>query len=208
MANKKVNDNSLTSQQLEFCYAYIANKFNGRKAGLAAHYSKNTVDQQVSRLLSNVKVQKKIRELTKLYFKPLGFKAQDVLNELAILGFSDMKDFIILEKGKAVSIKEMKELGINSRCIREMEIEEKIVGEDKDGKPIKTQKIKFKLHGKEKSLELLGKHADLFNDDEEGDEGSDPSVVLHIEPKDIQGKSASEIARDYSTLLRGLQKNK
>ena len=130
MANKKVNDNSLTSQQLEFCYAYIANKFNDRKAGLAAHYSKNTVDQQVSRLLSNVKVQKKIRELTKLYFKPLGFKAQDVLNELAILGFSDMKDFIILEKGKAVSIKEMKELGINSRCIREMEIEEKIVGED------------------------------------------------------------------------------
>ena len=208
MSDKK-NGKTLTLQQLEFCYLYIACKFNGRKAGLAAKYSAKTVDQQVSRLLSNVKIKKKIRELTKKYFIPLGFKVQDVLNELAILGFSDMKDFVEKgSKGQEVQLKDVHKMGLNSRCIKEMEIEDKFVIAQKGKKPIKLQKVKFKLHGKEKSLELLGKHADLFKIEEDKEDEESGDVVLHVEPKDIRGKSASEIARDYSTLLRGLQKGK
>jgi phage terminase small subunit len=205
---KKQKKNNITPKQLLFCYEYIANKFNRNIAYKKVYNvrSDEVAKVNASRLLTNANVIKKIKQLTKEYFTPLGYKVQDVLNELAIMGFSDMKDFII-EGKDGVEIKKVKDMGIKSRCIRELEIDNKTIT-IKD-KVIKLQKVKFKLHGKEKSLELLGKHSDIFKiEEEKGEGGRDPSVLLHVEPKDIQGRDAAEIARDYSTLLRGLSKSK
>lgn len=54
----------MNDKQARFCMEYVACKNNATQAAKAAGYSPKTADKQGSRLLKNVEVQKKIKELS------------------------------------------------------------------------------------------------------------------------------------------------
>ena len=142
-----------------FCQEYIID-LNQTKAAERAKYSKKTAAQQASRLLRNVKIQQRITELKEIRSERTVITQDMVLKELKILAQSDFRDYGEIEKTLAcpegrLKLKAFKEMkGDVTKAIKS--ISEHIT---KDG-----IQIKFKLHGKEKPLELLGKHLGMFMD--------------------------------------------
>jgi hypothetical protein len=82
---------------------------------------------------------------------------------LALLGFSDIKDYIEFEDGGGVRMKSLSEMPEHATRAIESIQEDRIIKEDSKGnQTIVHDKIKFKLHNKVKSLELLGKYKNMF----------------------------------------------
>ena len=153
MATQRLKD-GLTPQQHEFCYAYLAHKSNGTEAAIEAGYSKKTAYVQASKLLNHPKIKERIAELTEKALNKLTYTAQDVLNELAIMGFSNINNYMTF-KDDTACMKSNEEIGEASRAIQSIEI----IPQGENG-----NKIKFKLHDKKGSLDLLGKNLQLFTD--------------------------------------------
>lgn len=146
-------------QHEEFCQQYIID-LNATKAAERAKYSKKTAAQQASRLLSNVKIQKRIAELKAIRSERTQVTQDMVVKELLILARSDFRDYGEIVKEDAhpdgrLKLKVFKEMkGDATKAIKS--ISEHIT---KDG-----IQLKFKLHSKERPLELLGKHLGMFID--------------------------------------------
>lgn len=84
-------------------------------------------------------------------------QAKDTIKELALICFSDPKNYVDA-LGLPDQIKEkIKAMGPESRAISEIEVEE-------TGTEVKTTKVKFKFHSKMAALNLLGKHHKLYTD--------------------------------------------
>ena len=162
MAKKKQYKYSI--KELAFCYEYIANQGNATQAYKASYSAKkdSVAGSEAHKLLKKPKIQVKIEELTKKHFKSLGYKAEDVLRELAVLAFSDMSNHIDFD-GNKIDVKSFEDMGINTRCVKKFEIQEQYLG-SKDEENILGRKLKFELHDKKGSLELLGKNLKLFTD--------------------------------------------
>jgi len=111
-----------------FCQEYIKDR-NATQAAIRAGYSKETAQEQSSRLLSNIMVSERISALSIDAAKRNGITQDWVIQNL-----------------KSVA----------ERC---MQVEPVL---DKDGNP--TGEFVFQANGANKSLELLGKTAGLFND--------------------------------------------
>lgn len=137
----------LTNKQAAFCLEYMKD-FNGAQAAIRAGYSKKTAESQASRLLSKVKVQQKISELTEEALKRGDVEVDKWLRELKRLAFSDMRD-IAEWNAKDVILKDSQEISDHAAaCVKE-------VAETKDG-------VRVKLASKEKSLEMLGRYFGLL----------------------------------------------
>ena len=149
-ATKPTASTPLNKNQLAFCYEYIANKYNATAAAIAAGYSKRAARMVASRLLTYANVKKKVKELTEKYLTDIGLNSEQVIKELGLLAFQDMTDFCNLDSS-GVTLKSFEQMGAATKCIKEIEV-------DKDGK------IKIKMHDKKGSLELLGKHLELFTE--------------------------------------------
>lgn len=62
-AGKKTTSETLSSAQEKFCLEYRKHVGNGTAAAIAAGYSERTAAQQATRLLKNVNILKRIKEL-------------------------------------------------------------------------------------------------------------------------------------------------
>jgi len=147
-------------QHERFCQEYLID-LNGYKAAVRAKYSEKTARSRASQLLTKVNIQERIAELKEIRSERTQVTQDMVLKELKILAQSDIQDYLeVIEKYagskdgrlKLKLFAEMK--GNETRAIKS--ISEHIT---KDG-----IQLKFKLHGKEKPLELLGKHLGMFID--------------------------------------------
>ncbi len=146
------------TQHERFCQEYIID-LNGTKTAIRAKYSEKTAAAQASRLLRNVKIKDRIAELKEIRSERTVITQDMVLKELKILAQSDIQDYLDVVEEYAGSpdgrlklklFKEMK--GNATRAIKS--ISEHIT---KDG-----IQLKFKLHGKEKSLEILARHLGML----------------------------------------------
>jgi len=150
----EIEDTLLSLKEETFCREYIID-FNATRAARAAKYSKKTAAQQAVRMLRKVKIQKFIDSLKAAREKRTDIKADRVLEELAKLTFSNIADFIEIQGGKLV----MKDLATIPReqlaCIEEISEIETERG---------LRRFKFKLHSKDKALELAMKHLGLLEE--------------------------------------------
>jgi len=162
-------------QHEEFCQQYIID-LNQTKAAERAKYSKKTAAQQASRLLRNVKIQQRIAELKEIRSERTVITQDMVLKELWILARSDFKDYgeivkdLSCQEGR-LKLKVFNEMkGDATRAIKS--ISEHIT---KDG-----IQLKFKLHGKDKPLELLCRHLGMLVERHEvtGKEGGPVPIVF------------------------------
>lgn len=125
--------NGLTTKQEAFVLAYIGgddrgrHKFNATWAAKQAGYSEKTAYSSGARLLKDVEVQARVKELLDAWAIP----AAGVLSELTDIATAEWREFV------------------------------EILSWGAEGRPLK---VKMDLSSKVRSLELLGKHHQLFSD--------------------------------------------
>ncbi len=91
-ARPKKQDRPLSAQQVEFIEEYLLD-FNAKRAAIKVGYSAKTAEAQASRLLKNVKVHRVIVERQTKRAERIDISADRIEQELALMAFSDMKDF-------------------------------------------------------------------------------------------------------------------
>lgn len=156
----------LTAKQRRFCDEYLID-LNATQAAIRAGYSVQTANEQGSRLLAKVNIQTRIKKLMNIRSERTRVTQDLVINELARIGFADIKDFIKFKTAKTVLAydNETGEPIIDYRQIIEI-----IHCDEVDGRLIQEVSLNskgvftFKLHDKMKALELLGKHLGMFKD--------------------------------------------
>lgn len=151
----------LNQKQVLFCKYYIID-FNATQAAIQAGYSRKTAYSQGQRLLKHVEIQSQLQREIKNRAKRIDITQDRVLQELALLGFSDMGDFFEIEEGGQARMKTLAELPDGaSRVIKSIE-ENRFIKESSDGKQMYViDKVKFQLHDKIRPLLALGNHMGL-----------------------------------------------
>lgn len=145
----------LTAKKKRFCEEYIID-FNGTQAAIRSGYSKKTANEQASRLLTNVNIQSYIKILQNKLSENTQITAEMVINELAKIGFSDMREYYESEdKTKDITKMDNKlSAAISSIKITETE-----------GEWGSRTIREFRLHDKLSALDKLGRHLGVFEKD-------------------------------------------
>lgn len=153
---------ALTPKQTLFVAKYLANGLNATKAAISAGYAKKNADTQGARLLVNVKVAEAIAAKQGPRLEKLEITAERVLRELALLGFSNMLDYMTVNEDGFADINLKALTRDQAAAIQEISVD--MTGGSGDGKRELVPRMKFKLANKRDSLELLGKNLKLFTD--------------------------------------------
>lgn len=155
----------LTSKKERFCQEYIID-LNATRAAQRATYSQKTARSIGNRLLTNVDVKKRIEELKKERAERTKITQDQVLEELAIIGFSDLKNHIDIDSlTGAIQIRGFENMSEGSSRVLKSIKEDRVIKEDADGKKTTVyDKVKFELWDKPKALEMIGRHLAMFVD--------------------------------------------
>ena len=155
----------LSDKQELFCLEYLKD-LNATQAAKRAGYSHKTANEQGSQLLARLSISSRIQTLNAKRFNNAELQGLNVIKELALLSFSDIQDYIEIDDGGAITAKRFEEMkGKASKAIKSIK-EKKVIREAKDGSEAMLVESTFELTlwEKPKSLELLGKHHELFVD--------------------------------------------
>lgn len=153
---------ALTPKQTRFVAEYLANGLNGSKAAISAGYAKKSASVEATRLLANASISAEISKKTLKVMDKLEVTAERVLRELALMGFSNMLDYMTIEDGKLHEFDYSKLTRDQAAAIQEITMD--TAGGSGDGERKLVLRTRFKLGDKRGSLELLGKHLKLFTD--------------------------------------------
>ena len=161
----------LTAKQRLFVAEYLTD-FNATQAAIRAGYSRKTARFIGAENLTKPNIAGAIEEALEERLKALGVTSYRVLEELSKLGFSDIRNYV---KWGSASVKliDSDELGDEAAPA---------VAEVTQTPTQYGNSIKFKLHDKKGSLELLGKHLKLFTDKREhsGPDGGQISFTFDM----------------------------
>ncbi|CAD6049349.1 terminase small subunit [Escherichia coli] len=141
----------LTDKQELFAREYLKD-LNGTQAAIRAGYSEKTANEQASRLLANVNVQKFVAELKSARVEQTGIDAAYVLRRLVEIDQMDVLD-ILLQNGELKPIKDWPKVWRTT--LSGMDVVEIPCADS----AALLKKIKWP--DKVKNLELLGKHVSV-----------------------------------------------
>ncbi|EHT2500070.1 terminase small subunit [Escherichia coli] len=141
----------LTDKQELFAREYLKD-LNGTQAAIRAGYSEKTANEQASRLLANVNVQKFVAELKTARVEQTGIDAAYVLRRLVEIDQMDVLD-ILLQNGELKPIKDWPKVWRTT--LSGMDVVEMASADS----AALLKKIKWP--DKVKNLELLGKHVSV-----------------------------------------------
>lgn len=143
------NKIALNDKQECFCFEYCID-FNATQAAIRAGYSEKTARQIGSKLLTNIDIQNRIKELQADLSKTSGISALKIIQEHANIAFSNASKF----RDGWMSMKEFEELSEEDKsCIQEVQTKKttRIVGDVE----FEEDWVKIKLYDKQKSLDSL-----------------------------------------------------
>jgi phage terminase small subunit len=172
--NKTTTEPRLNRRQQLFVQEYLVD-LNAKRAATAVGYSEKTADSIGRENLRKPQIKAAIdTEIAKRKAR-ISFTADQVMEELARIGFSDMKDFIEIDGGGAIRAFPLDGLAEGkSRIIKKVK-EKRVIRTTKgtesnpDGDQILDSTYEFELCDKVKSLELLARHLGLLHDKTEVD---------------------------------------
>ena len=157
----------LNPKQSRFVQEYLID-LNATQAAIRAGYSVKTATPQAARLLTKVDVQLAITEGQRQLAAKTGITQERVLEELAIIAFSDIKNYLDIDQDTGgIRAKSFDDATMPDKASRALEMvrEDRMIREDSKGNDsIINSKVTFKMHDKMKALELLGKHLGMFKD--------------------------------------------
>ncbi len=153
MAQAKKTTKKLTPKQAQFVKEFLVD-LNGTAAARRAGYSAKTAEQQGYQLLQKTSVKKAVAKAMQARSERTEITADQVLKELALIGFSDMRDFASWGPD-GVKLEESGEL---------TEDQARAVAEVSETKTEHGGTVRFKLHDKRASLVDIGRHLGMFTD--------------------------------------------
>jgi len=142
---------------------------NGREAALFAGVKNGRgLDTQVSRLLSDVKVRRRLEELKQKAEEKIGVTKERVLEELAIIGLSDIADYAEVLEGSVVKVHPFSDVlrdhPKSTRAINKLK-EKRSLRADNTGEGDETiidVAMEFGLHDKVAALKEISKLLDYY----------------------------------------------
>ena len=144
----------------KFCHEYVKD-LNGQRAAEAAGFKKESARARASQLLTKQNIQNRIARLQEDRCRAADISAERVLREIALLGFSNMDDYVDIVGDKRV-LNTAKPTRDQMAAVQE--ITEDTTGGDGDGERKLVLRTRFKLVSKVESLKLLGQHLKLFTE--------------------------------------------
>jgi len=143
----------LTVKQRRFIDEYLVD-YNATRAAVAAGYSEKTAKVTACENLTKPHLKREIDAEVAKRSEKSEVTAERIINELALIAFSDITSFVLMGK-KGITLQEFKKLPKDvKRCISTIQ---------QNGSGVKAI-IKFKLYDKVRALELLGRNRAMFTD--------------------------------------------
>jgi phage terminase small subunit len=166
----------LTARQERFVQEYLVD-LNATRAAERAGYSRKAAPSTGARLKNKPRVKARIEAAMAERLERTRIRQDRVVMELARLAFSDICEFADWDEG-GVRIRDSAGMGPGqSACIAEI-----VETPGKDGR-----KLRVKLHGKTRALEVLCRHLGLFEKAPRQAEGAVIRVVTCIPEPDWDG---------------------
>lgn len=173
----------LTDKQQRFVEEYLVD-LNATQAAIRAGYSAKTAGQQGERLLKNVEVQSAVSAAQQARSKRTNITADRVLQELAKIGFSDIRKAVQWGATVMVPVTPDDPQAVFVKTIDPMEDDEKLMAvkahtpmalipsdqiDDDTAAAISEvrqtpQGLAFKMHDKKGALVEIGRHLGMFKD--------------------------------------------
>ena len=187
----------ITDRMKKFVDEYLVD-FNATQAAIRAGYSPDTANEQGSQLLARPDIRELVAEGQKEVMERTQTFQDNAVDELKIVGFSDLADFLTVKDGGIVEQKPFNELTKEqTKCIKKIKQTVRS-SHSADGTILhQTAVIEIELHDKLKALELLGRHLGMFNDSLRLEGALPLTVVFEVAPqvKDViitRGKGAEK----------------
>lgn len=150
----------LTPKQQRFVAEYLID-LNATQAAIRAGYSAHTANEQGSQLLANLSVAAEVQRRRQEQLASLDLDSRKVLQELAILCHSDVRDFDMTEDGDLVLRPEASEAAW--RAVSSVKRKTKHIPQ-KNGEPITERDLEFRLWDKNTAISNAMKHLGLLKD--------------------------------------------
>lgn len=170
----------LTDRQKRFCDEYLID-LNATQAAIRAGYSEKTANEQGSRLLANVSVQKYIQQRKKDRVERTEITQDFVLRELMAIASANATDFarVVEREGKDSNgdpfFYQTIELALTEDLTEDQKKALAVIKRGSNG-------IEVKSHDKVRALELLGKHLGMWTEKlEVKEKKTDPFDELTVE---------------------------
>jgi phage terminase small subunit len=180
--------NDLTPKERRFVSEYMVD-LNGTKAAVRAGFAARSAGVTASRLLKKPKIARAIEAEQQRLADMTGITAARVLNELALLGFANMADYVTGE-GEGRQLDLTRASRDQMAAVSEYTVESFWERTDA-GKPREVRRIKMKLHDKKGALVDIGRHLGMFAADNKRE----------VELTDKTGDDAkAELTRRYDRL--------
>ncbi len=142
----------LTAKQQRFCEEYLVD-LNATQAAIRAGYSEKSARLSGHRNMTNDNIQALLQIGRKKLSQRTGVTAERVIEELALVAFTNMQDYIRVDADGQPGLDWKALTREQGAALSEVTTEVTVSG---------TRKTKFKLHSKMSALDLLGKHFGLF----------------------------------------------
>ena len=152
---------TLTDKQQRFVEEYAID-FNGTQAAMRAGYAQKSARFTARDLLDKPEIFAAIAALQKKHAERCDISAERVIRELALLGFSNILDYMTAPEGADPYIDLSAMTRDQAAALTEVTCERYFEGKGDDATPVVRTKIK--VADKRGALELLGKHLSVFKD--------------------------------------------
>jgi len=149
----------------KFCLEYLID-LNGAQAAIRAGYAEGSAAVTASQFLTKPNISARVEWLKQEQFRRLQMTSDEILAELAIIGRSDIADYIEVDEDVGtIRVKGLKSVPRHlRRAIREVK-EDRVLKETGSGEDMLIHdKLSIKLHPKVQALNILAKHKKLFAD--------------------------------------------
>lgn len=155
----------LTDKQERFCQEYLVD-LNATQTAIRAKYSEKTARQIGQENLSKPNIQERIAELMKDRSQRTKVTQDMVIQELALIGFSDIAELLEIEEGGLIIAKKFDEIPEGKTRVLKAIKEDRIIRETAKGdEMVIHDKIRYETWDKIRALELLGKHLNIFTEE-------------------------------------------
>lgn len=151
----------LTEFQKRFVAEVLITPNSAADALRRCGYKGKNFGPRVNQLMSNPEIAEALAKSQKRIADKLDITAERVLREIALLGFSNMDDYVDIADGKR-SLNTAKASRDQMAAVQE--ITEDTTGGEGDGERKAVLRTRFKLVSKVDSLKLLGQHLKLFTE--------------------------------------------
>ena len=170
---------ALNPKQKRFVREYLINP-NATQAAIKAGYSAKTAKQIGSALLTNIDVSAAIEKGQQKHLAKLDITAERVLSELALIGFSNMQDYMRVGSDGDPYLDFSGLTREQAAALAEVTVEDFTAGRGEDARDVR--RVKFKLCDKRAALVDIGKHLGMFKERVEHDLSPDVKFILQGAP--------------------------